>query len=142
MNSALTLPSVPTVILPFDQSTSAPNILDSSQTKAARLKQLLLDLSKEEENKDFRTILRDAAASIREKAFGYNRAVTKKKILKMLNEFELCEIADFTDEFKMPEREITEALDDLLKENKICEGQRRRWQELGKHYNRTFELKR
>ncbi len=134
-------PSLLSALVPQLNIATARPVFDSQSERAARLKQLLLDLSKEEDNKDFRTILRDAASSIREKAFGYNRAVTKKRILKLLSEFELCEIADFTDELNLPEKEIRAALDDLLKAEKISEGKRRRWQEPGKHYNQTFELK-
>lgn len=139
--SVLSLSNLSALVPQFDSSTSAPQILDPKSERAARLKQLLLDLSKEDDYKDFRTILRDAASNIREKAFGFNRIVTKKRILKLLNEFDLCEIVDFTDELKLPEKEIRGALDDLLKDESIVEGKRRRWQEPGKHYNQTFELK-
>ncbi len=138
---AVSQPFLSAFVPQFEPNISAPQILDSASERAARLKQLLLDLSKEEANRDFRAILRDAAASVREKAFGFNRAVTKKRILKLLGEFECCEIDDFTDELGLPEKEIRAALADLLKEEKICEGRRRRWQEAGKHYNQTFELK-
>lgn len=139
--SVLTLSPLSALVPQLNQSTNAPQILDSAETHAAGLKQLLLDLSKDEKNKDFRTILRDAASSIREKAFGYNRAVTKKRICKLLAEFECCEIYDFTDELGLPEKEIKAAILDLLKEEKIVEGKRRRWQEAGKHYNPIYELK-
>jgi acetate kinase len=113
-----------------------PNQIDT----AARLKQLLLDLSKEEDYKDFRSIIRAAADSVREKAFGYNRSVTKRKILKLLAEFFALELDDITFETGIGEKEIKAALDDLIKENKIVEGRRRRWQEAGKHYNPIYEL--
>lgn len=139
---AVSLSDLSALVPQFDSGTHAPQILDSAETRAARLKQLLLDLSKEEDNRDFRAILRNAAASVREKAFGYNRSVTKKRILKLLAEFYNCEIDDFTDELALPEKEIKSALDELLKEGKIIEGKRRRWQEPGRHYNQNFELKR
>lgn len=122
-----------------------PFLFDSdidSADRPERLKKLLLDLSKRDEFKqDFGTILREAADKIREKAFGYNREVTKRKIVNLIREFEICEMDDFLDEFKLPKKEIDGALDDLISEQKIVTGQRRRWQEAGKHYNTTYELK-
>ena len=130
MNSALNLP----VSAENQQS-------DYNSSRAQKLKQLLLDLSKEEENTDFRSILRDAADKIRTKSFGFNRAVTKRKIINLIREFEICEMDDFLFEFKLPKTEITAALGELIAEEKIVEGRRRRWQEMGKHYNSIYSLK-
>lgn len=112
----------------------------TSEGRAAELKQLLLNLSKDDANKDFRSILRKAADSVREKAFGYNRTVTKRKIVVLLREFDLCEMEDFLDEIKVSKKEIHFALEELVAEGKITIGRRRRWQEPGKHYNTTYEL--
>ena len=113
---------------------------DSSSSRAQKLKQLLLDLSNEKENTDFRSILREAAERIRTKSFGFNRAVTKRKIVNLIREFEICEMDDFLFEFKLPKAEITDALGELIAEEKIVEGKRRRWQEAGKHYNLIYKL--
>ena len=129
MNTALNLP-VSASFQPIGESDS----------RAAKLKQLLLDLSKEEINQDFRSILRDAANKVREKAFGFNRSVTKRKIVGLIREFEICEMDDFLEEFKLPKKEVAAALDELEREAAIKTGKRRRWQEVGKHYNTTYEL--
>lgn len=118
-----------------------PNKTFDSSERAARLKQLLFDLSKEEDYKDYRSILRSAADSVRIKAFGYNRAVTKRKILKLLSEFYNLEIVDLVEDTGIAEKEIKAAVADLIAEEKITEGERRRYQEPGKHYNKIYELK-
>lgn len=110
------------------------------EANAAQLKQFLLDLSKRDENKEFRGILRQASDRIREKAFGVNRAVVKRKIVNFLRTYELGEMDDFLDEIKVSKKEIVMALDELLKGGTIETGQRRRWQEPGKHFNTTYQL--
>lgn len=122
-------------ILSFFQPEEAP------ETRAQKLNRLLLDLSKDKSNKEFSTALRNAADAIREKAFGYNRATTKRKIVRLLKEFEICELEDFLEETRIAKKEIRDALDDLIKEKKIETGQRRRWQEAGKHYSTIYSLK-
>jgi DNA-binding transcriptional ArsR family regulator len=97
-------------------------------------------LSRRPENSKYKRTLRRAADEIREKAFGYNRQTTRRKILKLLSEFHICEIDDFTCETGIAEPEIRAALAELAAENKIKIGRRRRWQEAGKHYNEIFEL--
>jgi DNA-binding transcriptional ArsR family regulator len=97
-------------------------------------------LSRRPENSKYKSTLRRAADEIREKAFGYNRQTTRRKILKLLSEFHICEIEDFTEETGIPESEIRAALAELAAENMITVGRRRRWQEMGKHYNEIFEL--
>jgi hypothetical protein len=134
--SALSLPAQLARTTQLNKFNTRPD----NTERAARLKALLLDLSKEEDFRDFRSIIRAAADSVREKAFGYNRQVTKRKILKLLDEYFVLELDDITDETRISEKEIKAALNDLIQENKIREGKRRRWQEVGKHYNPTFEL--
>ena len=113
---------------------------DLNNSRAAKLKQLLLDLSKDEEHQDFRSILREAADRVRQKAFGFNRSVTKRKILNLIREFEICEMDDFLDELKLPKKEIAAALDELEAEKKILVGKRRRFQEAGKHFNLIYKI--
>jgi hypothetical protein len=139
-NSALSLASFPARTIPSDLTEARLNTFNPEAERAARLKQLLLDLSKDEEYKDFRSILRVAADTVRQKAFGYNRSVTKRKILKLLAEYFTLEIVDIVDETGISEKEIKAAIADLIKENAIVEGERRRWQEVGKHYNKIYEL--
>lgn len=123
--------------LPHPLFTSAK----AADSPADHLKDLLLSLSKDPQNEAFRSILRRAADSIREKAFGYNRAVTKKKILKLLGEFECLELEDFVDETHIRKAEVAAAIDELISEEKILRMQRRRWQEPGKHYNDIYYLR-
>jgi hypothetical protein len=109
---------------------------------AADLKQLLLDLSKASHLTPFARILREAAENVRTQAFGYNRAVTRKKILKALSEFDCLEMDDLVDETRLPEVELLMALEELIVENVVTTDLRRRWQEPGRHYNVLYLLKR
>lgn len=113
----------------------------AAESSADGLKRLLLSLSKEPQNSQFRSILRQAADSVRQQAFGYNRTVTKKKILKLLAEFDCLELEDLVDETRIKSAEIASAIDQLIDEGKILRGKRRRWQEPGKHYNDIFYLR-
>ena len=76
-----------------------------------QLKDLLLELAKK--HKSFSSILRGAANEIRNRTEGYNRTVTRNKILKLLKEFECCEIVDLVDETGINEKEIKAALAEL-----------------------------
>lgn len=124
----------------FESTLSHPFSSVEEKDQANSLKDLLLQLAKDSPNRQFSTILRNAAESVRNSAFGYNRKVTKNKIIKLLQEFECCELADFVDETKIPSKEILPALEELEKENKIRIELRRRWQEPGKHYNNLYYL--
>lgn len=130
-------------LFPFPAGTTQPDSTETRpnpETNAANLKQFLIDLSKQEEMREFRGILRKAADSVREKAFGVNRNAVKRRIITLLREFDLCEMDDFLDEIKVSRKEITFALEELISAGKVETGQRRRWQEPGKHYNTTYKL--
>lgn len=109
-------------------------------SSADELKKLLLSLSKDPKNSQFKSILRNAADSVRETAFGYNRSVTKKKILKLLGEFDCLELDDLIDETKIKSAELSAALEQLITSGHVLKGKRRRWQEPGKHFNDVFYL--
>lgn len=111
-----------------------------AEAAAILLKQILSDLADKPEYRQFRTILKTASEAVREKAFGYNRRTTRRRILKLLSEFHCLELTDITDETRLPEREVREALDEIIASGEISRGKRRRWQEPGKHYNDIFEL--
>ena len=104
------------------------------------LKELILSLAKEPKFKIFSPLLRSTANQIRIQSEGYNRKVTINKIIKLLQEFEQCEIIDFVDETGIDEKEIKAALAELVASGKIGTRQRRRWQEAGKHYNDIYYL--
>jgi hypothetical protein len=104
------------------------------------LKQHLLSLSKHPELAAHRSTLRSAADRVREKAFGYNRATTKRKILKLVKEYFCLELEDIVDETRIAEKEVKAAIAELLADGKLKKGRRRRWQEPGKHFNDTYEL--
>lgn len=113
----------------------------SDQNFGKELKDLLLNLAKEQKYKNFGSLLRSTANQVREKSEGYNRKVTKNKIIKLLREFEQCELIDFTDETGIAAKEIKEALQELTKEGIVGSKLRRRWQEPGKHFNEIYFLK-
>ncbi|MBX3288431.1 MAG: hypothetical protein KF855_03705 [Acidobacteria bacterium] len=112
----------------------------SPKDSALHLRDHLIALAQKPENSSFKSILRSAAESIRVTAFGYNRATTKRKILRLLKEFHCLEILDIVDETNIKDSEIKAALAELVCESKIRLGKRRRWQEPGKHYNEIYEL--
>lgn len=136
LQSVNNLPSI-------NDNLSHPIFLDlplEEKQRAKALKELLLKLSKDENNAAFSPILRAAADTIRERFIGYNRKTTKNKILKLIQEFECCEMIDFVEEYKIDERELRGAIDDLVRERKIRVERRRRWQEAGRHYNELYYL--
>lgn len=116
------------------------SLLLSNEDNAKKLKDLLLNLSKQEQNKQFKTALRNCADQVRIIAFGHNRQTTKNKILTLLKDFYCCEIVDFIEETKIDEKEIKAALSELLSEKRIQLGKRPRHQEMGKHYNDLYYL--
>lgn len=134
LQSLNTLPTVQT------DSYSHPFLLLDKPENAAQLKDLLLALADQEHLAEFKAILRSAANTVKEKAFGYNRKAIKNKILKLLREFERCEMIDFEEEFKLPKREIQAALDELVRESLVRVGGRQRFQEAGKHFSPVYIL--
>lgn len=134
-----TLENIP----PLSDTTLSHPILSVSEPtpSAEKLKILLLSLSRDPDNAAYRSILRSAADAIRETAFGYNRSVTKRKVLKLLSEYDCLELSDLTDETGIAEKEIREAIEEMIADGSVMRGRRRRWQEPGKHYNDIFFLK-
>lgn len=106
---------------------------------ADKLKQTLLELSRQDENRYFQSVLLAAATAVREQTHGVNVVSARNKIVKVFQEFKSLEIDDLTDETKLSEADIRKVLTKLLDENLIIEGKRRRWQEAGKHYNELWE---
>ncbi|HEX8249004.1 MAG TPA: hypothetical protein VF599_12575 [Pyrinomonadaceae bacterium] len=106
---------------------------------ADKLKQTLLELSRQDENRFFQSVLLAAATEIREKTHGVNSVSARNKIVKVFQEFGSLEMDDLTDETKLSEPDIRKVLLKLEEENLIVEGKRRRWQEAGKHYNELWE---
>jgi hypothetical protein len=117
-----------------------PHPVLNSNCAHEELKQLLLSLSKKPEYAAHRSTLRSAADRVREKAFGYNRSTTKRKITKLLTEFHCLELEDFIAETGIAPKEVNAAIEELIVEGKIRQGKRRRWQEPGKHFNPLYEL--
>lgn len=130
------MPTFENPCLTDNATTSHP--VSSFPNDSQGLKQLLLELSKRPELAVHKSTLRSAANRVRETAFGYNRSATKKKILKLLQEFYQLEIDDLTDETKIAEKEIRAGLEELIAAGRVKRGHRRRWQEPGKHYNELF----
>jgi hypothetical protein len=107
---------------------------------AEELKKLLLDMAAKPEYAPYQKTLRAAAGEVKIAAFGYNRGTTRKRILKLLAEYEQLEIDDLTSETRIAEKEIRAAIEELIAERKIIRGKRRRWSEPGKHYNDIYLL--
>jgi hypothetical protein len=125
--------------LPFRQ-------IDSSEEKAKLLHRLLLDLSKDTSEKEAKWAFRSTADYFREKFFGPTETQIKLRITGILEEYfdgesyrplEIDNLAELTG---IAEEKLLPVLEKLVADGTIVQGRRRRWQEMGKHYNSLYSL--
>lgn len=126
--------------LPFFQT-------NSSEEKAQLLHRLLLDLSKDATaEKEAKWAFRSTADFFREKFFGPTEAQIKLRITNTLEDYfdgetyrplEIDNLAELTG---ISEEKLLPVLNKLVADGTLVEGQRRRWQEMGKHYNPLYSL--
>lgn len=105
-------------------------------------RQLLLKLAKDSSEKEVRAVFREAAEKLRRLLYGWRPSEIKAKILELLNEYYTLEFADLVELTEIPANQLNPVIDKMLEGNVIEDVRRRRFQEVGKHYNRMFELKR
>jgi hypothetical protein len=129
----------PNVALPFFQ-------LDSSEEKAKLLHRLLLDLSKNTLEKEAKWAYRSTADFFRERLFGVTETQIKLRITGALEEYfdgetyrplEIDNLAEITG---IAEEKLLPVLEKLVADGTLIRGRRRRWQEMGKHYNPIYKL--
>ena len=112
--------------------------MNLKETEAKRL--FLMKLAKETEEKEVRAILRETADKLRRLVHGWSPAEIRTKINELLEEYYTLEFADLMELSGIPAKQLTPVLDSMETELKIEDVRRRRWQEVGKHYNRMFRL--
>lgn len=119
----------------------------STDEKARQLHRLLLDLSKDESEKELRSAIRQTSDFFREKFFGLSERQVKTRILEVMKdyfdgeEYRGLEIDNLAEQTGIKESQLLPVLKAMVAGGAVLEGRRRRWQEPGKHYNSIYKLK-
>jgi len=137
--------------LPFNSALPHPNLVfspdETEKDKAKKLKEFLIGLSKQPEVVEYRSIIRQCADAVREKAFGISEKRVESRLSEAFQEYfdgenyrfvEMCDLEDLT---ALSEKILAPVLDKLIKKGIVETSQRRRWNEPGKHYNLLYRLK-
>jgi len=120
---------------------------DLTDEKAKKLHRLLLDLSKDESEKELRSIVRQTADFFREKFYGKTDAQIRTAIIEVLKDYfdgetyNPLEIDNLAEETGIKEDKLLPVLEKMVAEGILLQGRRRRYQEPGKHYNPIYKLK-
>ncbi|MBS1797824.1 MAG: hypothetical protein JSS81_28645 [Acidobacteria bacterium] len=118
-----------------------------SEDKARKIHRLLLDMARDESEKEVKSVIRKTADFFRENFFGKTRAQIKAAIVSVLEDYcdgqeahpvEINNLAELTG---IREKELKPALSELAGEKKILVGRRRRFNEPGEHYNLIYKLR-
>ncbi|MCD9186743.1 MAG: hypothetical protein LUM44_09935 [Pyrinomonadaceae bacterium] len=141
-------PPVP-CLTPSQNSILHPNFNpeDSEKDRAQKLKNFLVELSKQPEVTEYRSIIRKAADAIREKAFGISDRKVESKLTEAFEEYFngenyiFVEMSDLIELTGLREKEIEPILTKMISKGVVETSQRRRWNEPGKHYNDLYRLK-
>lgn len=119
----------------------------SSDEKARQLHRFLLDLSKDESEKELRSAARATADFFREKFFGLTEAQIKTRIIETLKdyydgeEYHALEIDNLTELIGVKSSKLLPIVKQMVEAGTLLEGRRRRWSEPGKHYSSIYKLK-
>jgi len=119
----------------------------STEEKARQLHRLLLDLSKDESEKELRYAIRQTSDFFREKYFGLTERQIKTRILEVMKdyfdgeEYRGLEIDNLAEQTGIKESQLLPVVKAMVAGGILLEGRRRRWQEPGKHYNSIYKLK-
>ena len=145
-NPAETSPTS-TCLIPQSKSTSKPARPQfSSEEQARKLYRLLLDMSKDTSEKEAKSAYRRTADFFRESYFGLTQKAMRARIVKFLEEFfdgEIypgLEIENIAEETGIKEETLAPVLDRMVKRKIIVVGRRRRYNEMGEHYNALYKL--
>ena len=119
---------------------------DSAATRAAKVKQLLLDLSKDETDKELKSVFRQTADFFRESFFGLTSKQIRSRITRVLEDYfdgetyTALEIDNLVEQTGIKEDALLPILSKMVAAGHIIQGRRRRWNELGEHYNAIYKL--
>lgn len=103
-------------------------------------RQLLIKLAKETDEKEVRAILREASEKLKRLIHGWTPTEIKAAITELLEEYFTLEFADLVELTGIPAKQLNPVLASMETDKRIEDVRRRRWQEVGKHYNRMFRL--
>ena len=129
------------------QSFSHPSTNLNKEDKARQLHRLLLDMAKDESEKEVSSLYRKTADFFRTTFFGRTEAEIKSSIIEVLKDYcdgekdhpvELINLVELTG---INEKELIPILNKLVLTGEIEQGRRRRHNEAGKHYNALYRLK-
>lgn len=139
------------LILQSSQSSAArpqlPDTVDSADEKAKKVHRFLLDLARDESEKEARTIFRATADFFRESYFGLTDKQIKARIVRVLEEFfdgevyRALEIENIAELSGIAEETLQPVLNRMVRRGEIEPGRRRRHNEMGAHYNPIYRLK-
>lgn len=124
-----------------------PNLKTSQEDKAKQLHRLLLDLAKDESEKELKSIYRRTADFFRDSVFGKSEKQIRACLLEVFKEyfdgetFVALEIENLAEETGISADKLQPVLDQMVARGEVLMGRRRRWQEAGKHYNPIYKLK-
>lgn len=135
----------------FDLS-SLPKLFNSDKNlppdeKAKKIHRLLLDLAKNEQEKEMKSIFRQTADFFRDTVFGKSEKQIRSCIIGVLEDYfdgenyVALEIENIAEESGIKIEALQPVLDKMVKKGEILQGRRRRFQEAGKHYNPIYKLK-
>ena len=120
--------------------------IDSNDEKAQKLHRLLLDLAKDTDEKEVKTIFRSTADFFRDKFFGLTEAQIKTRIKEALEDYfdgevyHALEVDNLAEETGIKEAILLPVLKKMVADGTLLQGRRRRWQEMGEHYNPIYKL--
>lgn len=131
---------------------SLPNLFKSDknlspQDKAKKIHRFLLDLAKDESEKEIKSIYRQTADYFRDTFFGKSEKQIRSCIIAVLEDYfdgenyVALEIENISEQSGIRVEALQPVLDKMVKESEILLGRRRRFQEAGKHYNPIYKLK-
>ncbi len=149
MNQAASFPakSFPEILQSAQDSTSPFSIHDSASTRAAKVKQLLVDLSRDEDDKELRSAFRATAEFFRESFFGLTKKQIRTRIKNCLEdyfdgeEYRALEIDNIFELTGIKPEKLQPVLEKMVKQKIVLQGRRRRWNEPGEHYNAIYKLR-
>lgn len=120
---------------------------DSAEEKATKLHRHLLDLARDTDEKEARTIFRATADFFRESYFGLTDKEIKARIAAVLEEYfdgevyRALEIENIAELSGIDKAILLPVLSRMVKRGIIEQGRRRRYNEMGEHYNPIYKLK-
>lgn len=147
--SAITLPENFPVTPQSNPRAARPNPFpDCREGRARRIKQLLLDLAQEESDPSLKSAIRQTADFFRENFFGLTEKKIRSRIVEVLEDYfdgeqyNALEIDNISELTGIKPEILLPVLEKMIRCGIVLEGRRKRFNELGNHYNRIYCLAR